>query len=40
VRGDQHAVLKIVMPPKVDDELADFMEKWRQNHAYDPRRGK
>lgn len=40
VRGDQHVVLKIVMPPKIDDDLAKFMEEWRQNHAYDPRRGK
>lgn len=39
-RGDQHVALKIVMPPKVDDELAHFMEQWRQSHAYDPRRGK
>ena len=39
-RGDRHAVLKIVMPPKIDDDLADFMETWRQNHAYDPRKGK
>lgn len=39
-RGDQHVVLKIVMPPRVDDELARFIEEWRQNHAYDPRRGK
>jgi len=39
-RGDQHVVLRIVMPPRVDDELAHFMEEWRQNHAYDPRRGK
>lgn len=37
-RGDQHVVLKIAMPPKVDDELARFMEEWRQNHAYDPGR--
>ncbi len=40
VRGDQHAVLKIVMPPKIDDDLSNFMEEWRQTHAYDPRRGK
>lgn len=39
-RGDQHVVLKIVMPAKVDDELADFMKTWSQGHAYDPRRGK
>ena len=40
VRGDQHVVLKIVMPPKIDDDLSNFMEQWRQTHAYDPRRGK
>ncbi|WP_423210606.1 DnaJ C-terminal domain-containing protein [Paracoccus yeei] len=37
-RGDQHVVLKIVMPPRVDDELARFMQEWRESHAYDPRR--
>ena len=40
VRGDQHVVLKIVMPPEIDDDLSNFMEQWRQTHAYDPRRGK
>ncbi|WP_323033858.1 DnaJ C-terminal domain-containing protein [Paracoccus sp. (in: a-proteobacteria)] len=39
-RGDQHVVLRIVMPSRVDDDLAHFMEEWRRNHAYDPRRGK
>lgn len=39
-RGDQHVVLKIVMPPKIDDDLARFIEEWRQSHAYDPRRGR
>lgn len=39
-RGDQHVVLKIVMPPKIDDELARFMETWREEHGYDARRGK
>ncbi|MTH76534.1 DnaJ C-terminal domain-containing protein [Paracoccus aestuariivivens] len=39
-RGDQHVVLKVVMPPRIDDELARFMENWRENHGYDPRRGK
>lgn len=38
-RGDQHVVLKVVMPPRIDDELARFIESWRQDHAYDPRRG-
>lgn len=37
--GDQQVELKIVMPPKVDDDLARFMEAWRQGHGYDPRAG-
>lgn len=36
-RGDQHVVLKIVMPSRIDDELARFMQEWRQQNAYDPR---
>ncbi|WP_134678409.1 DnaJ C-terminal domain-containing protein [Paracoccus ravus] len=39
-RGDQHVVLKVVMPPRIDDDLARFMREWRENNAYDPRRGK
>ena len=35
--GDQRVVLKVVLPKPVDDELAAFMEKWRENHRYDPR---
>lgn len=38
--GDQHVELKLVMPPDVDDELAAFMENWRKDHAYDPRKRK
>lgn len=38
-RGDQRVELKIVAPPKVDDKLKDFMETWRKDHAYDPRKG-
>lgn len=38
-RGDQHVVLRIVSPPRIDDELARFMEEWRSRHDYDPRRG-
>ena len=38
-RGDQRVVLRIVSPPRVDDELADFMKGWRERHGYDPRRG-
>lgn len=37
-RGDQHVTLRIAMPPTIDDELAKFFEKWRENHAYDPHR--
>ncbi|MCS5600826.1 MAG: DnaJ C-terminal domain-containing protein [Paracoccus sp. (in: a-proteobacteria)] len=37
--GDQQVELKIVMPPKVDGDLAKFMEEWRKSHGYDPRRG-
>lgn len=37
-RGDQHVVLRIVMPPTIDDDLAAFFEKWRETHAYDPHR--
>ena len=37
--GDQQVELKIVMPPKVDEDLANFMEEWRKSHDYDPRRG-
>lgn len=36
--GDQYVVLKIIMPPKIDDDLKQFFEKWRQDHAYDPHR--
>ena len=36
--GDQQVELKVVMPPRVDDELAGFMENWRKTHAYDPRK--
>ncbi|MDF3607757.1 DnaJ C-terminal domain-containing protein [Paracoccus sp. DMF-8] len=34
--GDQVVVLKIVMPDRIDDELAAFFENWRKDHAYDP----
>lgn len=38
--GDQHVVLKVVMPPRIDNDLARFIEEWRQENAYDPGRGK
>lgn len=37
--GDQLVELKIVLPPEIDEELAEFMQRWRKNHAYDPRKG-
>ena len=39
-KGDQRVTLHIVSPPKIDDELKQFMEGWRTNHAYNPRAGK
>ncbi len=38
-RGDQKVELRIVMPPKVDASLENFMKDWRKDHAYDPRKG-
>jgi DnaJ-class molecular chaperone len=38
-RGDQLVTLKIVAPPEVDPELEDFFRRWREGHAYDPRKG-
>lgn len=37
--GDQKVELRITMPKKVDSELADFIERWRETNAYDPRKG-
>lgn len=37
--GNQYVQLKVVLPPRIDDELAEFMEKWRQENPYDPRGG-
>ncbi len=38
-KGDQLVELRIVAPPKIDDELAAFMEEWRKTNSYDPRKG-
>lgn len=35
--GDQLVRLKVVMPPEIDGELQEFMQKWREAHRYDPR---
>lgn len=37
-RGDQRVELRIVAPPRIDPDLEAFMEKWRKDHGYDPRR--
>lgn len=39
-KGDQRVTLRIVSPPKIDDELKHFMESWRADHTYNPRAGK
>lgn len=39
-KGDQRITLRIMSPPKIDDDLKHFMESWRADHAYDPRAGK
>lgn len=38
-KGDQRVELRITMPPSVDDALADFMARWKQDHPYNPREG-
>ncbi|OSP56128.1 DnaJ C-terminal domain-containing protein [Pseudoruegeria sp. SK021] len=37
-RGAQKIELRIVTPAEIDPELAEFMERWRTDHAYDPRK--
>ena len=39
-RGDQLIELRVVLPPKIDDDLRRFMEGWRQTHGYEPRGGR
>lgn len=38
-RGDQYVELRIVLPPTIDDELAEFIRDWRTRHPHDPRSG-
>lgn len=37
--GDMLVTLKIVLPEKPDDSLAEAMRNWREAHSYDPRSG-
>jgi len=36
-RGDQIAVLKLMLPKKVDSELRSAIQEWSKNQTYDPR---
>lgn len=36
--GDQRVEISVVMPPAIDEDLARFMEDWRSQHQYDPRK--
>jgi DnaJ-class molecular chaperone len=38
-KGDQKIELKIVLPPKVDDALAEFMATWKAGQTWNPREG-
>jgi DnaJ-class molecular chaperone len=35
--GDQLVRLKVVLPPLIDGELEEFIQRWRERHRYDPR---
>jgi DnaJ-class molecular chaperone len=35
--GDQYVRLEIALPPRPDDELESFLERWEAAHPYDPR---
>lgn len=37
--GDQFVTLKVVLPERVDDDLAAFVRGWSAAHPYDPRGG-
>lgn len=37
--GDQYVTLKVVLPDRMDDELAGFLARWSTAHPYDPRAG-
>jgi DnaJ-class molecular chaperone len=37
-RGDQLVSLKVMLPDRADDELAEFLKKWESKHPYDVRK--
>ncbi len=37
-RGDQLVTLKVMLPDRADDELADFLKKWESKNPYDVRK--
>ncbi|HYJ59554.1 MAG TPA: DnaJ C-terminal domain-containing protein [Methyloceanibacter sp.] len=36
--GDQLVKLSVVLPERIDEDLKSFVETWREDHRYDPRR--
>ncbi|MGY8986510.1 MAG: DnaJ C-terminal domain-containing protein [Sphingomonadales bacterium] len=38
LKGDQFVTLKISLPEKIDDELREAINKWRDRHSYSPRK--
>lgn len=36
-RGDQFAVVTVVMPSEIDTDLENFMKEWSKTHSYNPR---
>ncbi len=36
-KGDQLVELKLVVPPKPDESLRDFLSEWRKTQTFDPR---
>lgn len=38
-RGDEFVVLKIVVPPGIDDDFRHAVESWKQRQGFDPRSG-
>jgi len=38
-RGDLYVTLQLVLPERIDEELAAFVKDWGRRHHYDPRAG-